>query len=113
MIWILVSVAGAGIIYTAFPLVYTLDGARKHGIPIPRGVLYNGYVWLVLGPIGNLIHNVFIATIIFRDLPRELATSGRIQRYVDEGSGWRHDKVMADWVPFMNYCDPGHIKVPE
>lgn len=107
----LIAAAGAFAIYTAFPLVYMLDGARKAGVWIPRGPLIVGWLWGILAVFGNVAHNWLIASFIFRDLPREGFTSKRVQRYIDGGAerwGWRYAKAVK-WARFLNHCDPGHI----
>lgn len=107
-----IAALGAFVIYTAFPLVYMLASARKKGIWIPVGPRVVGWIWFGLGAVGNLVHNWFVASIIFRELSFELATTHRIQRYVDQGpnlGGWRYHKAVK-WARFLNYADPGHIK---
>lgn len=37
--------------------------------------------------------NIVVATVLFLDLPREVAFTGRCQRYIKQGNGWRADQA--------------------
>ena len=49
---------------------------------------------LILGLVVDVLANVFIATPLFLDLPREALVTTRLQRYKATESGWR--RVVAE-----------------
>lgn len=65
-----------------------------------------GYV----GLIWDVLFNLTWGTVIFREPPRELLFTDRVQRHI-EGTG-RRQAVASDWAVRLNKLDPGHVKIP-
>ena len=71
-----------------------------------------GAPWLILGLAFDFIANIFIATIIFLDLPREYLVTARLKRYIkDDPEEWRGK--FSNWIcnnlldvfdPSGNHC---------
>lgn len=60
----------------------------------------------VLGLLLDAAFNVTFGTVLFRELPRELLFSARVQRH------WRADKgdrMAAFWARQLNAIDPDHV----
>lgn len=77
-----------------------LDG-RLTGV-----ALWLGWPWYAFGWAVDLLSNIFLATVLFVDPPRELMVTIRFQRYMRGPDGWR--KVVASWVctNLLDYFDP-------
>lgn len=67
-------------------------------------------VLFILGTIGDCFFNIFRGTFIFKELPKELLFTDRIQRHVDDGD-WSTKTIK--WVKILNTGEAGHIYVPE
>jgi hypothetical protein len=70
-----------------------------------------GSPFILFGMVMDFIINFTVAAIVFVDLPREPLVTGRLQRYVAIGSGWRFR--LANWTcnnlldvfdPSGNHC---------
>ena len=113
--WLVVSTAlSVFVVCTAFPAVMLLHRALVAGVWVPAEAKATGYVLLVLGVPADIGYNLIIGTLRFRELPRELMFSSRVQRHIDESDGWRLEQAI-EWAEFLNFCDPKpHIKrVPQ
>lgn len=113
--WLCVSIsASIFVVCAAFPAVMLLHRAMMAGVWVPIEARVTGRILYVIGVPADVAYNIVIGTIRFRELPRllsgELTMSARVQRHVDESDGWRLDHAMQ-WAAFLNFCDPGHIKV--
>lgn len=70
----------------------------KHEHPHGNDPAAQVLVRYILAPIAsahNAAHNALPMTILFLDLPRELATTKRLNRYVDGPPSWRRDVAIA------------------
>lgn len=67
---------------------------------------FNLLPWAIVGISLDCIFNITAGTIIFRELPRELLFSHRVQRHVDKGGS----RVAEFWKRQLNQIDPTHIK---
>ena len=84
--WPLLALYALWIFYLA---VMNLKRAKDAGT-LPRTALWFGYPVLFAGLLIDLFVNVFVATFIFLDLPRELTMTARLKRYVrDQPGRWR------------------------
>lgn len=62
----------------------------------------------LLGPLASLhnaANNALPMTILFLDLPREFATTKRLNRYVDGPPGWRRNVALAVRERLLNRYD--------
>jgi len=57
---------------------------------------------LVVGYAMDIVANITVASLLFKDIPREWLVTTRLKRY-QEGDGWRKD--WADWI-CTNLLDP-------
>lgn len=70
--------------------------------------------WVVLiGFAFDVIANITIAVIVFRELPKELLVTTRLTRYLNDTNAHIHNKIMALWIcdnlldlfdPTGNHC---------
>ena len=63
-----------------------------------------------IGIVLDLLFNVVFGTLMFRELPKELLFSSRVQRHVRNGPSKRFGLAMF-WARQLNTFDPDHIKV--
>lgn len=61
---------------------------------------------LIVGLLMDFLANVFIATVVFMELPQELLVTARLQRYMKGPVNWRRDR--ANWIctNLLDYFDP-------
>lgn len=65
------------------------------------------YPYLILFMILNVTHNWLVATVLFREFPREFLTSDRLRRMKVSEDPWRRE--LADMLGgFLNAHDPDH-----
>jgi len=69
---------------------------------------FNILPWAVIGITLDFIFNVIAGTLIFRELPRELLFSSRVQRHY-RSEGFR-GRMAEFWANQLNAIDPTHIK---
>jgi hypothetical protein len=66
--------------------------------------------WAVVGLLLDVAFNVTFGTLMFRELPRELLFTSRVQRhYMTDGSRGR---MAAFWARQLNQIDATHIHEP-
>lgn len=66
-----------------------------------------GYPFVYAGVFIDIFYNVVIATVKYRDLPKELLFTSRLKRYKAGEDGWR--KVAAEYIcSILNKYDEGH-----
>lgn len=68
------------------------------------------YIYGYVGLIWDVLFNATWGTVIFRELPRELLFTDRVQRHI-EGTG-RDQMTAWRWANRLNKLDPGHVKIP-
>lgn len=61
------------------------------------------YSTLYIGLVLDMLLNIFVMTVVFLELPKELLTTGRIRRHKFGSRGWR--KRLAIWF-CRNYLTP-------
>lgn len=94
MNYLFVSLLGLWMLWVFFLAVMCLQTARDAKTLTPWG-LRLGYTVLGAGWVLDFLVQVTVAVLIFAELPRELTVSGRVQRLVESGAGWR--KAVAEW----------------
>lgn len=56
-----------------------------------------GLPWVVVGYAVDIVANIFVASVVFLELPREWLVTDRLKRHIDTGLGtWRG--YLAAWV---------------
>lgn len=101
--WAFASIYTLWVFYLA---VMNLKRAKDAGT-IPRTALWFGYPVLLAGLLIDLFVNVFVATVIFLDLPRELTMTARLKRYVREQPGtWRASVAVWFAANLLDAFDP-------
>jgi hypothetical protein len=102
-------VFGVGALYALwlfYLAVMNLKRAKDAGT-LSRLALVCGYPILLTGLVLDLIVNVFVASIVFLDLPSELTVTARLKRYVKEspeswrglGAKWFSEKLLDTFDP--------------
>lgn len=56
----------------------------------------------------DILFNLFVGSIAYREFPREFLFTSRTQRHYYKGSGWRL-QVARTWAKRLNAIDPGHV----
>lgn len=70
-----------------------------------------GYQMLWLGLVFDMLLNVLVMTVILLELPKEVLTTQRIQRwYSQPNGGYRHRVALFFGRNYLNPFDAGHIK---
>lgn len=66
---------------------------------------------VVIGYLMDVFSNIFLATIVFLELPREILVTTRLKRHISSSKGWRYDlaKTICDdlldpFDPSGNHC---------
>ena len=65
-----------------------------------------GFPFLVIGILCDIIANVFIATCLFLELPKEFLVTSRLTRYVNTDKGWRNKWANAICNNILDVFDP-------
>lgn len=117
MIWLLYflmfCMIALGICQAMYVIVMALDRAHDEGKLAPASVVI-GYAFMYFCLVWDVLCNVFIASLIFLELPREATISQRLRRLVKLPAGWR--KTLAIWFathllnPFSN--GGPHVDIP-
>jgi hypothetical protein len=109
IVWIALAAALAtGFVMTGFLVIASAKRVLAAGVKLPLALKATCLFWGVVGVVADAAYQMTVGTVRFRELPRELLYSGRIQRLVREGSGWRLEKAKR-WAAILNSADPGHI----
>jgi len=88
--------------------LYLIIGYGGYRLLGQDNIIARMWLFIVAGPflVLNALYNIIIGTFIWLDLPRELAYTQRITRYVKQG-----DKL-AKWIAItLNEADPNHVKL--
>lgn len=108
-LWLLaVAALSTFCVETAF--VYSMTVKRLlRTVDVPLEMKLVAYFWLAVGLPADFLFNVTRGTVIFREFPRELLFSHRVQRHM-RSSGWRLGRAIY-WATILNAIDENHIKV--
>lgn len=94
-----------GLLYLTWLLYVAIMAIKraKDAGTAPVVALILGYPALFAGLMFDFVCTIFIGTVVFIDLPRELTLTARLKRYNAEGSGFRYriTRWLAD-----NLLDP-------
>ena len=82
-------------LWALYLLVMGLYRARLAG-RLSRVAMVLGMPFLVVGYIADVLVNMTVATVLFVELPREGLVTGRLERHIEHGSGWR--RKLATWI---------------
>jgi len=96
--------------WTGFLVVASAKRVRDEGLAIPHGGRMVVYIWLLLGGPGDVLYNLIIGTATYKELPRELLFSHRIERLANGPAGWRRDKALP-LAMVLNAADDNHIDI--
>lgn len=79
--------------FLLFVLIMHFDRARQELTP---DLLFLGErVLLPIGAVHNALFTVLVGTVLFLDIPRELTTTARLNRYWRDGpNGWRKNLAL-------------------
>lgn len=61
---------------------------------------------LAAGYVMDIITNIFIASFIFLEPPKELLVTARLQRYIKGPVTWRRDRALWICTNLLDYFDP-------
>lgn len=107
--WVLVVIAlSTFVVETAFMQVASAKRVLAAGVRMPLDIRIVSYCWLAVGIPADFVFNVTRGTWMFRELPRELMFSSRVERHFLHSADWRGQKA-AVWVRVLNAVDPGHV----
>lgn len=81
-------------LWVLFLAVMNLKQARDAG-KLHKAAFAFGVPVLVVGYALDVFVQMTVAVVIFAELPRELTVSGRVNRLIESGGGWR--KREAEW----------------
>lgn len=65
-----------------------------------------GLPFVIFGIVVDVLANIFIATIIFLEIPKELLVTTRLARHNTSGSGWRKDIATYICSNLLDVFDP-------
>lgn len=65
-----------------------------------------GAPFLAIGLTFDVIANIFIATFVFAELPKEFLVTSRLTRYVNKDTGWRNKIANAICDNILDVFDP-------
>lgn len=74
---------------------------RLKGLPLVLAAPFIIVAFLV-----DVLVQLTIATVVFRDLPRHWLVTSRLQAYIDTGRGWRHDWAQQVCLHLLDPFDP-------
>lgn len=113
MTWLLAIPLAPFCVVTAFVFCFTVQRLLDTAPWCPWWIKGIAVVWYPIGFVADAVFNWTWGSVIFRERPRFMVFTNRIQHHVDHSSGWRHEKALQ-WASMLNAIDPGHIKgVPE
>ena len=85
--------------------VMSLHRAQLAGT-LSKPALYFGYPILAVGLVLDLIVNIFVASPVMLDLPRELTVSDKMSRLIKSNSPWRRKGACWFCEKFLDVFDP-------
>lgn len=101
----LYAVLSIYVLWLFYIAVMGLKRARDNGT-ISRTALYLGYPILFIGYLLDIFVQVFIASVIFLDIPRDWTLTGRLKRYIAGPEGWRETVAIWFCQYLLNAFDP-------
>jgi len=92
------------LLYVFYAAVMNIQRVKEMGKLNTMGKVL-GYPTLVIGLILDLIVNVFVMSILFLELPKELTVTSRLKRHHRESVGWRL-VIVKFFEPILDPLDP-------
>ena len=74
---------------------------RLKGLPL---VLASPFI--IIAFLIDVLVQLTVATVVFRDIPRHWLVTSRLQVYIDHGKGWRHDWAQSICKYLLDPFDP-------
>lgn len=109
ILWIGTTALASWLLLTIGFFAITLARERRDaGIEFGWVVRYPLYLMLAIGAIADVVFNVLIGSVIFREVPKEWFFTQRIKRLV-ESSDKEQYEVASKWKERINKIQPGHI----
>lgn len=105
-LWILGgAVMAAYFVWILFLSIMCLATARAAG-KLPMAAVRIAYPLLAIGYVSDFSLNVFVASWLFLEPPRELLVTSRLTRHIKADAGWR--KRLATWIckNLLDWADP-------
>lgn len=107
--WILGIFLGSTFVaYTAFVFCSMAKRMSEQGV-LPKDFRIVAYIWLPIGLLADFVLNHTRGCIEFREGPRKILFTQRVQHHIDHSSGWRLEKAKR-WAVVFNFIDADHIK---
>jgi hypothetical protein len=94
-----------GGIFLAYP---TVQRIKEYKDEISLFMKIPVYVWLIIGLTADFAFNATWGTAIFREVPREMTFTARLQRHW-RSNDTKQKKRAEKWVRYVNLIDPGHV----
>jgi hypothetical protein len=98
-----------GLVMTGFLVIASAKRVLAADVNLPLALRVTCLFWGVIGIAADCVYQMTVGTVRFRELPRELLYSGRIQRLVRSSDDRKLVKARR-WATILNAADPGHIK---
>jgi hypothetical protein len=73
---------------------------------LSKVVLYLLCPFILIGIIMDVFANLFVAPIIFMDMPKELLVTTRLTRYKRDDKGWRYNLANVICINLLDVFDP-------
>jgi hypothetical protein len=108
MIYALTYVAASMTALYALWVLFLAVMSLKHAYDnntISKPAFIFGYPLLLVGLTIDLLVNVFVASLVLLELPREFTVSDRLSRLI-KGKGWRKDGACWFCAKFLDVFDP-------
>ena len=99
------SLASLYALWLFYLAVMSLYRAQLAGT-LSKVALVLGYPILIFGLVLDLIVNVFVASVVMLDLPRELTVSEKMSRLIKSKSPWRRTGACWFCEKFLDVFDP-------
>lgn len=106
LLWVLLgAVAAMYFVWVLFLSIMSLASAQAAG-KLPTAAVRLAYPLLAIGYVSDFSLNVFVASWLFLEPPRELLVTARLTRHIKAESGWR--KRVATWIckNLLDWADP-------
>jgi hypothetical protein len=108
MIYLLSSIPAAWMLWVFYVAVMRLRQVRDAG-KLTAAMKVFGYPLVAVGLALDLLVNVFIGSVVFLELPRELTLSSRLWRHSTQGSGYRQKVALWFRVNLLDAVDPSGV----
>ena len=104
-LYVLYSVLSLYALWLFYLAVMSLYRAQLNG-QLSKLALYLGYPLLAVGLVLDLVVNIFVASVVMLDFPRELTVSEKMSRLIKSNSKWRRTGACWFCEKFLDVFDP-------